>query len=104
MEGHGKKHYEHRLRMAKQIFLAEGKTFKPTIKVSKTNARLNQHSTELVVNYTPMKVGTHAVWQMNKPKLTRESNFIVKKHHENRVRVASIYRFPQHKGELLGLL
>ena len=44
----------------------------------------------MVVNYTPMKVGTHAVWQMNNPKLNPESKFIVKKHHENRVRVASI--------------
>ena len=50
----------------------------------------NRVPKQLVVNYTPMKVGTHAVWQMDNPKLNLESNFIVKKHHENRVRVASI--------------
>ena len=50
----------------------------------------NRVPKQLVVNYTPMKVGTHAVWQMNNPNLNPESNFIVKKHHENRDRVASI--------------
>ena len=31
---------------------------------------------QLVVDYTPMQVGTHAVWQMNNPNLNPERKFI----------------------------